>query len=393
MFLRVSKNAPEKVVQPVANDSGFMNPVVAKIKGRVSEADAAKTSQYTELKMRMHQRLLDMINLSVIDKMPPEEFRREIGEMVRELLLEENKPLNHSEQNQLVDDILDELLGLGPIEPLLKDSGKRTLSTTMAMVRVMVAVARNKAVGPRLVPIVPDEARTFGMEGMFRQVGIYSPEGQLYKPMDADDIMPYKESQKGQMLQEGINEDGAMASWLAASTSYANNNTMMIPIYIYYSMFGFQRIGDLAWAGGDMQARGFLIGGTAGRTTLNGEGLQHQDGHSHLLAATIPNCKAYDPCYAYEMAVIVRDGLQRMYADRENLFYYITVMNENYRQPAMPDGVEEGIIRGIYLYKAAGKGKGPKVQLMGSGTILREVIAAAEMLKKDWKVIYPFQAR
>ena len=268
----------------------------------------------------------------------------------------------------------------------IESSGDREVSTTNAFVRMLSGLARDKELGKYVVPIVPDEARTFGMEGMFRQLGIYAPSGQLYQPQDAESMMWYKESDKGVILEEGITEAGAFSSWLAAGTAGSNYGIPMIPFYIYYSMFGFQRIGDLAWAAGDIHARGFLLGATAGRTTLNGEGLQHQDGHGLLLAATYPTCRAYDPAFAYEMAVIIRDGLQRMYADRENLFYYITLMNENYQQPAMPDGVEEGIIRGIYLFRPAGRGKGPKVQLMGSGTIFREVIAAADMLKKDWKV-------
>ncbi len=271
-------------------------------------------------------------------------------------------------------------------DTLLKDSGPRTMSTTMAMVRVMVAVARNKDIGPRLVPIVPDEARTFGMEGMFRQVGIYAPEGQKYKPMDAEDIMPYKESTSGQLLQEGINEDGAMSSWVAAATSYANNGVMTIPVYIFYSMFGFQRVGDLAWAAGDMLARGFLVGGTSGRTTLNGEGLQHQDGHSQLFASFIPSCISYDPTFAYEVAVIFHDGLKRMYEKGENVFYYITTLNENYSQPAMPEGAQQGIIKGMYKFRdSMGKLK-HRVQLIGCGSILREAIAAADLLKDDWGV-------
>ncbi|MEB8433118.1 pyruvate dehydrogenase (acetyl-transferring), homodimeric type [Cocleimonas sp. KMM 6892] len=275
---------------------------------------------------------------------------------------------------------------LSIFDALLKDTGERTMSTTMAMVRIMVAVARNKEIGPRLVPIVPDEARTFGMEGMFRQVGIYAHEGQKYVPMDSKDIMPYKESQNGQMLQEGINEDGAMSSWIAASTSYANNGVMTIPVYIFYSMFGFQRIGDLAWAAGDMLARGFLIGATSGRTTLNGEGLQHQDGHSQLFAQFIPNCISYDPTFAYELAVIYHDGLKRMYENNENVYYYITTLNENYSMPAMPKGAEEGIIKGMYQFqKAKGKAK-HTVQLLGCGSILREVIAAADLLKNDWDI-------
>ncbi len=265
-------------------------------------------------------------------------------------------------------------------------SGDRVVSTTNSFVRLLSALARDKELGQYIVPIVPDEARTFGMEGMFRQLGIYTPSGQLYKPQDAESMMWYKESQEGKILEEGITEAGGFSSWIAAGTAGANYGVPMIPFYIYYSMFGFQRIGDLAWAAGDIHARGFLLGATAGRTTLNGEGLQHQDGHGLLLAATYPTCRAYDPAFSYEMAVILRDGLQKMYAERKNLFYYITVMNENYVQPALPDGVEEGIIKGVYLFRGTGDANLPKVQLMGSGTIFREVIAAADMLKKDWNV-------
>ncbi|WMS88654.1 pyruvate dehydrogenase (acetyl-transferring), homodimeric type [Pleionea litopenaei] len=273
-------------------------------------------------------------------------------------------------------------------EAITKGSDGREISTTMAFVRVLNALLKDKKIGERIVPIVPDEARTFGMEGMFRQYGIYSSVGQLYEPVDSDQVMFYREDKKGQILEEGINEAGAFSSWLAAATSYSTNNLPMVPFYIYYSMFGFQRIGDLAWMAGDMQARGFLIGATAGRTTLNGEGLQHQDGHSHILASTIPNCVSYDPTYAYELALIVRDGMRRMYEDQENVFYYLTTMNENYPQPAMPEGAEEGIIKGMYLLKPGAKSKKgqSRVQLLGSGTILREVEAAAELLKSDWKV-------
>lgn len=265
-------------------------------------------------------------------------------------------------------------------------TGEREASTTNAFVRLLSGLARHKELGSFIVPIIPDEARTFGMEGMFRQLGIYAPLGQLYKPQDAESMMWYKESENGQVLQEGITEAGAFASWLAAGTAGSNYGIPMIPFYIYYSMFGFQRVGDMAWAAGDIQARGFLMGATAGRTTLNGEGLQHQDGHGLLLAATYPTCRAYDPAFAYEMAVVVRDGLEKMYARQENVFYYITLMNENYSHPALPEGAEEGIIKGIYLFRKAGRGKGPRVQLMGSGTIFREVIQAAEILKDDWKV-------
>ena len=259
------------------------------------------------------------------------------------------------------------------------------MSSTMAFVRFLTILIRDKELGPRVVPIVPDEARTFGMEGLFRQLGIYSSSGQLYQPEDSETVMWYKEDIKGQVLQEGINEAGAISDWIAAATSYASHNITMIPFYIYYSKFGFQRVGDLAWAAGDMQAKGFLLGGTAGRTTLAGEGLQHQDGDSLIVANTIPNCVSYDPTYAYELAVIIHNGMQRMYGDMENIFYYITLMNETYPHPAMPKGVEEGIIKGIYPLKSVGKSKN-EVQLLGSGTILREVEKAADMLDKDWSV-------
>jgi pyruvate dehydrogenase E1 component len=267
----------------------------------------------------------------------------------------------------------------------------REISTTQAFVRFLTQLVRDKGVGPRVVPIVPDEARTFGMEGMFRQLGIFSQQGQLYEPVDRDQVMYYREDKAGQILEEGINEAGAMADWIAAATSYSNNDRIMIPFYIFYSMFGFQRVGDLAWAAGDMQSRGFLLGATSGRTTLNGEGLQHQDGHSHLLSSTIPNCVSYDPTFAHEVAVILQAGLKRMVEEQENVWYYVTLMNENYPHPGLKKGQEEGILRGMYLFKEgmAGSGKGlsiPRVQLLGSGTILREVIAAAELLERDWGV-------
>ncbi len=268
----------------------------------------------------------------------------------------------------------------------LKGSGKREISTTMSFVRTLSALVKDKHIGDRVVPIVPDEARTFGMEGMFRQLGIYSSVGQRYTPQDAGQIMFYKEDIQGQIMEEGINEAGAFSAWLANATSYSTSGFPMIPFYIFYSMFGFQRIGDLAWAAGDSQARGFLIGGTAGRTTLNGEGLQHQDGHSLLLAGTIPNCVAYDPAYAYELTVIIQDGLRRMFADRENRFYYVTVMNENYVQPTMPEGVEQGIIKGLYPRRKSAKRSKLSVDLIGAGAILREVEAAADLLEQDYKV-------
>ena len=267
-----------------------------------------------------------------------------------------------------------------------KGMGEREISTTMAFVRILSVLLKNKEISSRIVPIVPDECRTFGMEGLFRQIGIYSPVGQLYTPVDHEQVMYYREARDGQILEEGINEAGAFCSWMAAGTSYSSNKLVMIPFYIYYSMFGFQRIGDLAWAAGDMQVRGFLLGGTAGRTTLAGEGLQHQDGHSHLYASTIPNCVSYDPTYAYELAVIIQNGLYRMYEKMDNVFYYITVMNENYIQPDMPEGVEEGIIKGMYVLKESKKKSKHHVQLMGCGTILREVIKAAQMLEEDYSI-------
>ncbi|MFQ5609505.1 MAG: pyruvate dehydrogenase (acetyl-transferring), homodimeric type, partial [Woeseiaceae bacterium] len=278
-----------------------------------------------------------------------------------------------------------------PVPPLetfktqLDGTGEREASTTMAFVRMLNALTRDKQIGKHVVPIVPDEARTFGMEGMFRQIGIYASKGQLYEPVDAGELMYYREDKQGQILEEGINEAGAYCSWAAAGTSYSIHDVPMIPFYIYYSMFGFQRIGDFIWAGGDQQARGFLIGATAGRTTLAGEGLQHQDGHSLVAASTVPNCVSYDPTYAYELAVIIQDGLRRMIGEQENVFYYITCMNENYVQPPMPSGVEEGILRGMYLLHVGGQGK-IRAQLMGSGTILREVIGAAELLSEDFGI-------
>ena len=276
---------------------------------------------------------------------------------------------------------------LDAFKPLLESSEGREISTTMAFVRMLTTLLKDKQVGKHIVPIVPDEARTFGMEGLFRQVGIYSSVGQLYVPQDADQLMSYREDKKGQILEEGINEAGALCSWMAAGSAYSNHGVHMVPFYIFYSMFGFQRVGDFIWAAGDLQTRGFLMGATAGRTTLAGEGLQHQDGHSQLLATMVPNCRAYDPAYAYELAVIVQDGLRRMYAEGENIFYYVTVMNENYAMPAMPAGAEEGILKGIYALPSAAvakvDAKTPRATLIGSGTILREVIAAAEMLERD----------
>ncbi len=277
---------------------------------------------------------------------------------------------------------------LSAFDAQLQGTGDRHISTTMAFVRILNAVARDREVGPRVVPIVADESRTFGMEGMFRQLGIYSSVGQLYHPQDAEQLMWYREDKLGQILQEGINEAGALSSWIAAGTSYSNHNLPMIPFYIFYSMFGFQRVGDLAWAAGDSRTRGFLLGATSGRTTLNGEGLQHEDGSSQVAASFVPNCVSYDPTFAYEVAVIVQDGLRRMLAEQEDVYYYITLMNENYQHPAMPPDAREGILRGMYLIRSATAAakKAPCVQLFGSGAILREVIAAADLLADEWRV-------
>ena len=270
----------------------------------------------------------------------------------------------------------------------LEGTGEREISTTMAFVRVLAALLRDKQLGSHIVPIVPDESRTFGMEGLFRQVGIYSPVGQLYQPQDSEQLSFYKEDQHGQILEEGITEAGSISSFVAAGTAYSTHAVPMIPFYIYYSMFGYQRVGDLIWAAGDSRTRGFMLGGTAGRTTLNGEGLQHEDGHSHLLFSVVPNCRAYDPAFGYELAVIIQEGLHRMLDEQEDVFYYVTLMNENYQHPAMPDGARDGILRGMYLLSEAPKRtKKPVVQLLGSGTILREVMAAAELLAEDWDVL------
>jgi pyruvate dehydrogenase E1 component len=279
-------------------------------------------------------------------------------------------------------------LAVPPLEAfsaVLEGTGEREISTTMAFVRILTTLLKDKQIGKYVVPIVPDEARTFGMEGLFRQIGIYSSVGQLYTPQDAETLMSYREDKKGQMIEEGINEAGSLCSWIAAATAYSNHGVSMVPFYIFYSMFGFQRVGDFIWAAGDIQARGFLLGATAGRTTLAGEGLQHQDGHSQLVATTVPNCVAYDPAYAYELAVIIQDGMRRMYVEQESIFYYITVMNENYPQPALPTGSEAGILKGAYPVRAGGKGK-LRTTLLGSGTILRECLEAAKILEADYGV-------
>ncbi|MBT3752492.1 MAG: pyruvate dehydrogenase (acetyl-transferring), homodimeric type [Thiotrichales bacterium] len=357
----------------------------------MGEAGEGQNATHSQKKMGVEhmRRFRDRFSIPVLDSemeeipfISPEEGSEEL-----EYLHSRRKELGGYLPERRVEAPPLEVPELDAFSALIKGSGERELSTTMAFVRILSTLARDKKIGKHIVPIVPDEARTFGMEGMFRQLGIYSSSGQLYEPEDHDKVMWYREDEKGQILQEGINEAGAMSEWIAAATAYSNHGISMIPFYIYYSMFGFQRIGDLAWAAGDIQARGFMMGGTAGRTTLNGEGLQHQDGHSHIFASTIPNCISYDPTYTYELAVILQDGMRRMYKEQESVFYYIAVMNENYRHPDMPEGAEEGIIKGIYKLDSVGSGSGDKqAQLLGSGAILREVEKAAVMLLADWGV-------
>ncbi len=345
------------------------------------------THQQKKMDEESLRKFRDRFNIPVSDEQLPKLpfVRPEEGSQEAKYLRERGAAMGTIPARNPVAEPL-QIPGLDAFDALLKGTDDREISTTMAFVRLLGVLVKDKHIGKQIVPIVPDESRTFGMEGMFRQLGIFSQVGQLYTPQDADQLMFYKEDKTGQILQEGINEAGGMADWIAAATAYANHGVAMIPFYIYYSMFGFQRIGDLAWAAGDLRARGFLLGGTAGRTTLNGEGLQHQDGHSHLMAATIPNCVSYDPTFAYELAVIVQDGMRRMYVNQEDVFYYLTVMNENYAHPAMPKGAEEGIIKGMYKFSASKSKAKNKVQLLGSGTILREVIAAGELLEKDFGV-------
>ena len=349
------------------------------------------THQQKKMDLDSLRSFRDRFNIPITDEqlplLPfcrPAEDSQEMKYLRERMAVMGHVPVRHSLHQSL------QIPPLEAFEALLKGTDEREVSTTMSFVRMLGVLVKDKTIGKQIVPIVPDESRTFGMEGMFRQLGIFSQVGQLYTPQDADQLMFYKEDKSGQILQEGINEPGGMADWIAAATSYANHGKAMIPFFIYYSMFGFQRVGDLAWAAGDMRSRGFLMGGTAGRTTLNGEGLQHQDGHSHIQASLIPNCVSYDPTYSYELAVIIHDGMRRMYVEQEDVFYYITLMNENYIHPAMPKGVEAGILKGMYLLsegaKTKGKTKTPHVQLLGSGTILREVIAAAELLKQDFGV-------
>ncbi len=377
-----------------ANHKGQPTVILAKtVKGYgMGEAGEAQNITHQQKKVgdEALRKFRDRFNIPVTDdqlsKLP---FCRPPGDSLEmSYLRERSKAMGTVPDRKIVAKPL-QIPGLDAFEVLLKGTEEREISTTMAFVRMLGILVKDKNIGKLVVPIVPDESRTFGMEGLFRQLSIFSQVGQLYTPQDADQLMFYKEDKAGQILQEGINEAGAMSSWIAASTAYANHGVAMVPFYIYYSMFGFQRVGDLMWAAGDQRARGFLLGGTAGRTTLNGEGLQHQDGHSHLMAATIPNCVSYDPTFAYELAVIIQDGMRRMYQEQEDVFYYLTVMNENYAHPAMPEGVEAGIIRGMYLFNE-GKAQSattPTVQLLGSGTILREVIAAAELLVKDFGVV------
>lgn len=387
---------PHKVFAAYAaavNHKGQPTVILAKtIKGYgMGEAGEAQniTHQQKKVGEEALRKFRDRFNIPVTDeqlgKLP---FCRPPADSLEmSYLRDRSKVLGTVPDRKIVAEPL-QIPGLDAFEVLLKGTEDREISTTMAFVRMLGILVKDKNIGKRVVPIVPDESRTFGMEGLFRQLSIFSQVGQLYTPQDADQLMFYKEDKAGQILQEGINEAGAMSSWIAASTAYANHGVAMVPFYIYYSMFGFQRVGDLMWAAGDQRARGFLLGGTAGRTTLNGEGLQHQDGHSHLMAATIPNCVSYDPTFAYELAVIIHDGMRRMYQEQEDVFYYLTVMNENYAHPAMPEGAEAGIIRGMYLFNE-GKSQSataPTVQLLGSGTILREVIAAAELLAKDFGV-------
>ncbi|MCG6365828.1 pyruvate dehydrogenase (acetyl-transferring), homodimeric type, partial [Vibrio fluvialis] len=333
--------------------------------------------------MRNRLGLQDIISDEEVNNLPY--LKLEEGSKEHEYLHARRKAL-HGYTPQRLPNFTQELVipELEEFKPLLEEQ-KREISSTMAYVRALNILLKDKNIGKNIVPIIADEARTFGMEGLFRQIGIYNPHGQTYTPEDRGVVSYYKEDTAGQVLQEGINELGAMSSWVAAATSYSTNNLPMIPFYIYYSMFGFQRVGDMAWMAGDQQARGFLLGATAGRTTLNGEGLQHEDGHSHIQAGTIPNCISYDPTFAYEVAVIMQDGIRRMYGEQENVFYYLTLMNENYAHPAMPEGSEEGIRKGIYKLETLSGSKG-KVQLMSSGTIMNEVRKAAVILSEEYGI-------
>jgi pyruvate dehydrogenase E1 component len=357
--------------------------------GRMGEAKNP-THQLKKLDTQAIREFRDRFNIPVPDdKLDELPFYRPADDAPEMRYMHERRKAlgGYLPQRRRVADERLEVPPLAALKAVLEPTAEgREISTTQAFVRALTALLRDKSIGPRVVPIVPDEARTFGMEGMFRQLGIYAPEGQKYTPVDKDQVMYYREDKAGQILEEGINEAGAFSSFIAAATSYSTNNRIMIPFYIYYSMFGFQRIGDLAWAAGDMQARGFLLGGTSGRTTLNGEGLQHEDGHSHVLSSTIPNCVSYDPTFAHEVAVILQDGLRRMVGEQENVFYYLTLLNENYAHPGLRAGTEEGIVKGIYLLREGDAGNKSRVQLLGSGSILREVMAAAELLERDWNI-------
>jgi pyruvate dehydrogenase E1 component len=392
--LRRGGHDPEKVYAAYAaavKHTGQPTVILAKtVKGYgMGEAGEGQNITHQQKKMGLEalRKFGDRFSIPVSDAQIEEIPFLKLDDKERRYLEERRRALGGPLPQRRTKSVSLEVPELSAFSAQLASTEEREISTTMAFVRILNTLLRDKAIGKYVVPIVPDESRTFGMEGMFRQFGIFSQVGQLYKPQDADQLMYYREDRSGQMLQEGINEPGAMSSWIAAATSYSTSNVPMIPFYIYYSMFGFQRIGDLAWAAGDMRARGFLLGGTAGRTTLNGEGLQHEDGHSHLLAATIPNCVSYDPTFSYEVAVIIQDGLRRMMKDQEDVYYYITLMNENYPHPAMTAGAEDGIRRGMYLWReSTAKKTGTKVQLLGSGTILREVIAAADLLEQDFGV-------
>ncbi len=373
--------------------TGMPTVILAKtIKGYgMGEAGEARNIAHQAKKMEIEEmrafrdRFLIPVNDTEIEKIPfyrPAEDSREMTYLRERMNALGSLPKRREKSETLA------VPELSAFDAQLKGTGEREISTTMAFVRILNTIARDRTLGPRIVPIVADESRTFGMEGMFRQLGIYSSVGQLYHPQDAEQLMWYREDKHGQILQEGINEAGAISSWISAGTSYSNHDLPMIPFYIFYSMFGFQRVGDLAWAAGDSRTRGFLLGGTSGRTTLNGEGLQHEDGHSQVFASFIPNCRSYDPTFGYEVAVIIQDGLRRMLTDQEDIYYYITLLNENYSHPDMPAGAESGILKGMYLFRDGGKPekKTPRVQLFGSGAILREVIAASDLLASDWNV-------
>jgi len=376
-----------------ANHKGQPTVILAKtIKGYgMGDSGEAQNTSHQQKKMSLEslRRFKEKYSLPVTDSeledLPYLKF--EEGSVELNYMLERRKQLGGFIPSRRTQTIPLDVPALVDFKPLLAGTGEGSgSSTTMAFVRMLGIIIKDKNVGKRVVPIVPDESRTFGMEGMFRQLGIWSQVGQLYTPQDAEQLMYYKEDKSGQVLQEGINEAGGMSDWIAAGTSYSTHGVPMVPFYIFYSMFGFQRIADLIWAAGDQCARGFLLGATAGRTTLNGEGLQHEDGHSQIFAATVPNCVSYDPTYAYEVAVIIQDGMKRMYAEQENVFYYITVMNENYAQPALPQGSEADILKGMYLFQKGEENDAPRVQLLGSGTIFRESVAAAELLRDDWLV-------